>query len=54
MLFSFCGWNKYTHQSWVKTIIQPGGSIRDQEIINAAIKQISKCFLQVLGISITN
>ena len=38
----------------VKTIIQPGGSIRDQEIINAANKAKLKCFLRELDILITN
>ena len=29
----------------IKTIVQPGGSMRDQEVINAPIKQKLKCFL---------
>ena len=34
----------YVEKAGVKTIIQPGGSIRDQEVINAANKAKIKMF----------
>ena len=39
MPFSFFRWDQYSNKAGVKTIVQPGGSIRDQEVINAADKQ---------------
>ena len=38
----------------VKIIVQPGGSIRDQEVINAANKAKIKMLFSVLDISIIN
>ena len=38
----------------VKIIVQPGGSIRDKEIIDAANKAKIKMFLPALDTSITN
>ena len=38
MLFSFCGRYKNLNRCWGKTIVQPGGSIRDEEVIKAANK----------------
>ena len=32
MLFPICGWNKNFIKAGIKTIVQPGGSIRDKEI----------------------
>ena len=32
----------YVEKAGVKTIVQPGGSIRDQEVINAANKAKTK------------
>ena len=52
--FSFTDGINVLIRAGVKTIIQPGGSIKDQEIINAANKAKIKCFLQVLDILIIN
>ena len=46
--FPFADGLKTLVKAGVKTIIQPGGSIRDQEVINAANKAKIKMFLLVL------
>ena len=46
--FPFSDGVKTLIKAGVKIIVQPGGSIRDKEIINLLIKQKLKCYLLVL------